>query len=206
MLPDFKSLLPLPPNWMHRPRADRTLADRRRLLQAAVNCLEKHAHRQAKTDLLRNVFEILTEARNAVADNSRDRAMVRDSPQHRDSEQSKEDRKRTEAILTELFHYEYHLTRPSIETNEPEHPLLPLVRKLRARIQQVQPDTVSLPEGRANLSAITGKARRRLLEAGVPQGLPGFATAKQNAQCQANVRNLHESLLMAVGLIPYRRK
>lgn len=207
MLPDFKSLLPLPTSWMHSPRADRTLADRRRLLRATINCLQKHAHRQRKTDLLSKVFEILAEARNEVIDNSRDRVMVRDSPQRQNSKQSKEDRGRRQAILDELSRYEYHLTVPSIESDEPEHGLLPLVRELRSRIEKLpSPPLISLPEGRANLSPITGKARRRLLEAGVPQGLSGFAKMKVAAKCQANARNLQESLLMAVGLIPYRRK
>ena len=204
---NFERLLPLPLNWMRPSRVDRSLADRRRLLQAALTCLKTHAQRHGKTGLLEKIFEILDAARAEVTAHSRDRAWARDSPDHRDAERPTADRKRRQAILDELGKYAYHLAYPSIVSEEPEDPLVPFVRELQAKIQaRPLPESFTFPEGRTNLSAITTQVRARLLDAGVPRSLPWFAMMKQRAGCKANVKNLHESLLMAVGLIPYRRK
>ena len=175
---------------------DRTFDDRRRLLGAALTHLEMHAQRHGKPDLLEKVFEILGAAGTEFLADSFERAKMLNSSQH-----LKADRKRTQAILNKLGNYEDHLTYMSND------PLLPLVRELRARIQAtLLPPTFTGLEGRPNLSAITTRVRARLLDAGVPRSLPWFAMMKQRAGCKANVKNLHESLLMAVGLIPYRRK
>ena len=46
------------------------------------------------------------------------------------------------------------------------------------------------------------EARTALAAAGVPRGLPGFKTLRAAQRCPLTPRNLHEALLMAVGLVP----
>src|SRR5215831_20639997 len=77
-----------------------------------------------------------------------------------------------------------------------------LIEELLA-LEQASPEPLpKLPEGRTANAAATW-ARQALAAANVPKGLPRFHQTLARLHYDKHAKNLHDALLMAVGLIRY---
>ena len=165
--------------------------DRRALLHTAVTFLQRH-----NETLLPIIFAILAQARESVSFGSLQRTKFL---------AQRERLIKPDDVLSRQAVKALKALRQHRRTWDPESDIVFLANALIAKLDGPTATLPKLPRGRAP-SSVAPRARNELKKVGIPAGLKGFDQALTKAGCEAKARNLRETLLMAVGLIPYRKR
>jgi len=163
------------------------------LLEGAVTRLKRHAEEHEQPALRPTVFTILMEAQLMACNASLARFRLLSTRELRITPDHK-----TSAPLVKALKAREAYLRPFAQGTRPYK----LIEELLA-LEQASPEPFpKLPEGRTANAAATW-ARQALAAANVPKGLPGFHQTLARLNCDKHAKNLHDALLMAVGLIRY---